>query len=325
MDPNVRRLGIGGSDVAAIFGVDEFRDAFDLWAVKKGGLTVEQPPSIRMIVGKCLEEGVLKLYEHFTGRRVEYCDVSMQHPERPWMIYTPDALVVGERRGVDAKVVAWDQRRGWDDGVPPRVELQCCWYMAALDYEAWDVCALMGEGEPRIYSIYRDLELEAAMLARVEEWYDRFIVGDDRPPIGGNETAAQWLKQMYPKHKRDIREATAEEIAMLTEYVGVRVQQAALSRRQDVLETYLKDAIKEHEGLIWSEGRFTWKKTKDSEKVDWKSLALLLLTRFVPEAEQDALSREYLRTKPGVRRIYCSHDDLREARKAKPEDEEVLA
>jgi predicted phage-related endonuclease len=315
IDPNIRKLGIGGSDVAAIFGEDEFKDAFSVWATKKGGLARPDKPNIRMVVGKFLEEGVLKLYEYITHRDIEYCDETSQHPERPWMVYTPDALCPAERIGVDAKVVAWDQRRQWgetSEEIPMRVQLQAWWYMAALDYDRWDICALMGEGEPRIYQIERDREAEAAMLARVEEWYVRYILGDERPPMGGNEDAARWLKQMYPRHTLDLRHASAEEITMLTEWVSVCVEQRDLKRRRGLLETYLKSAIEDHEGLLWPEGKFTWRKTKDGVRVDWESMALALLQQHVSDdAERERIERFYTLPKPGVRRIYCDHDALR--------------
>jgi predicted phage-related endonuclease len=315
IDPEIRRRGIGGSDVAAIFGADEFKDAFSVWAVKKGGLKFDPKPNIRMLVGKYLEEGVLKLYSHFTGRAIEYCDETSQHPERPWMVYTPDALCPAERIGVDAKVVAWDQRRQWGetaDDIPLRVQFQCHWYMAALDYDRWDVCALMGEGEPRIYTVERDREMEDKMLADVEAWYLRYIIGDERPPLGGNEDTAQWLKQMYPRHVLDLRHATAEEVAALAEWVQIKVEQRELSRQQKTLETYLKAAIADHEGLLWPEGKFTWRKTKDGVKVDWESMALALLHQHVADdAERERIERFYTRPKPGSRRIYCDHDELR--------------
>lgn len=321
IDPEKRKLGIGGSDVAAIFDADEFKDAFSVWASKKGGL-VRGQPDIRMVVGKYLEEGVIKLYQYITKRQTEFCDVTSVHPERPWMVYTPDALCPGERRGVDAKVVAWDQRRQWDDGVPLRVELQCWWYMAALDYDRWDVCALMGEGMPRIYTIERDREGEAAMLEKVEQWYRRFIVGDDRPPIGGNEDAARWLKQMYPRNRRDLRLATTEEIDALTAYVQIRVQQKELSRRQKALENYFKAAIGDAEGLTWEEGKLTWRKTKDGTWTDWQSMALALLHQHVDDAsERERIEAFYTLPKAGVRRMLCTHDDLR----AKQDEEEVAA
>jgi predicted phage-related endonuclease len=323
IDPSIRKLGIGGSDVAAIFGADEFKDAFSVWAMKKGGLVADPRPNIRMLVGKCLEEGVLKIYEHVTGRKIEYLDTTLQHLDRPWQVYSVDALCVNERRGVDAKVVAWDQRRQWGesaDEIPMRVQLQCWWYMSALNYDVWDVCALMGEGVPRIYTIERDLEAERAMLARVEEWYVRYIVGDERPPLGGNADAARWLKQMYPVHKRpDLRWASDDEVRALQEYVKVRVEQKELARRRAALEIFLKSSIAEREGLEWDEGRFTWRRTKDGTWVDWESMALALLHSFIKPESRAEVEAQYTHVKEGVRRIYCDHDDLRN----KPEAEEA--
>lgn len=316
LDENLRRQGVAGSEVAAIHGVDEFQDAFSVWARKKGGLQ-QGKPSIRMVAGKCLEQGVLKLYAYCTGREIRYCDETSQHPQRPWQIYTPDALCVNEQRGVEAKVVAWDQRHQWGEDssdIPMRVQMQAWWYMSALDFDVWDVCALIG-GEPVIYEIHRDAEVEHRMLARVKEWWELYIQGDQRPPIGGNEDAARWLKQMYPDVKRpDLVQASPEEVALLTEYVQLRVQQKGLSDRQEVLETFFKSIIQDHEGLQWSEGRFTWKKSKDSQKVQWENMARGLMQNYVKDEEtRAAMTALYTVPKPGSRRIWCDHADLRNA------------
>ncbi len=326
IDHDLRNLGIGGSEVAALFGADEFKTAFDVWAYKKGGLKYAEAPNIRMLVGKCLERGVLDLYTHITGRKLEYCDVTSRNPERPYMVYTPDALCVDEPRGVDAKVVFWDQRRKWGldaDQIPLRVVFQCYWYMAAMSYPRWDVCALVGEGEPRIYTIERDLEAEGIMLERVEEWYCRYILGNERPPIGNSDEAARWLQQAYPTHKRpDLRTATPEEVEALTHYVQVRLAQKALQAERGALEIQIKEWIADREGLEWEDGVFTWRKTKDGETTDWKSMAIALLHNFIKEPEaRTAVLADYTKPKPGTRRIRIDHDDLRSA----PAEEEAAA
>lgn len=308
IDPqNLRQYGIGGSEVGAIFGVDEMRDEFSLWAEKKGGLPRPEP-GIRMIVGKALEEGVLKLYTYKTGRPVEYYDRTMRHPDRPWMVYTPDALCTTERRGVDAKVVFWDQRRKWGheaDEIPERIQLQCWWYMAGMDYDVWDVAALMGEGEPRVYTIERDREAERVMLARVEQWHRRYIIGDERPAIDASDEAARWLQQAFPAHKRpDIQPATADEIDLLEAYAYVRRIEKSLAPQRALLESRLKEAIGGREGIAWDGGKFTWRRTKDSTYTDWESLGTALLFNFMKdEKERAQVLAEYARVKEGFRRI----------------------
>jgi predicted phage-related endonuclease len=314
IDPQIRRLGIGGSDVGAIFGVDQYRDAFSLWAEKRGDLP-KSAPNDRQIIGSALEPGVLKLYTHVTGREVRYVNETSRHPARPWMVYTPDALCIDERRGVDAKVVAFDQRRKWgatSDDIPMGIQLQCWYYMAALDYDVWDVAALVGDGMPRVYPIIRDLEAERVMLARVEEFYQRFIAGDEMPPIGGSETAAIWLQQAFPMHKRpDLRDATEDEIVLMTEYAGVRVMESELKRTRKELENNIKLAIADREGLIWEHGKFTWRKTKDTPKTNWESIARGLMFEYVKdESLRTTLLEMHTRVKPGPRRILFQSDLL---------------
>jgi len=316
LNESIRCLGVSGSEVAAVLGADERQDGFAVWARKKGGL---QPgkPNIRMVTGKCLEQGVLKLYEYCTDREVRYCDETSQHPQRPWQIYTPDALCVNERRGVEAKVVAYDQRHQWGGGpddIPARVQMQAWWYMSALDFNVWDICALIG-GEPVIYEIERDAEREQDMLARVHAWWERYIQGDERPPVGGSEDSGRWLKQTYPDVKHpDLVLATPEQVALLTEYVQLKVQEKEIRKQRGFLEAIFKDAIQDHEGLSWSEGKFTWKKTKDGKTVQWENMARGLLNQYVKDEETRlAMTALYTVPKAGIRRIWCDHADLRNA------------
>jgi len=319
LNHELRRQGISGSDLGPLFGCDDERDEFSLWLEKKEGFESFKP-SIRMVVGKALEPGILTLYTYVTGREVEYCDETRRHPSRPWMIYTPDALCMGEQRGVDAKLVFWDQRRKWGDTadeIPDRVQLQCRWYMAALDYDVWDVAALVGEGEPRIYTIERHREVERIILARAEEWYRRYLVGNEQPPIGGSDASARWLKATFPHHKRpDMREATPEEIAVLNDYTALRLLLKELDPERDKLENRLKFAIGEKEGLTWPAGRFTWRRTKDTQVVDWHSMAIALLYHHIQdEGKRAELLAEYTHTKPGYRRIRLDADALRDGNK----------
>jgi predicted phage-related endonuclease len=311
IDHELHRLGIGGSEAAALFGADEFKDAFTVWAQKKGGLPPE-PPNVRMIVGKALERAVVDIYACMTGRAVDFCDKTQQHPTRPFQIYTPDALCVNERRGVEAKVVFWDQRNKWGwraDEIPYRVTIQAYWYMAAMDYDVWDVVALIGEGLPRIYEIRRDVEAEKVMLEKAEAWWRKYLVGDERPPIGNSEEAAQWLQLAYPTHKRpDMREATLEEAAILDEYVQLRLHLKRLTRKCDGMELQIIDAIKDKEGLTWPEGRFTWRKTRDREETDWHALAVTLMTKYVKDPNEQILLEElHTSTREGFRRIHINH------------------
>lgn len=260
----------------------------------------------RMLLGSFLQQGIVAYYSYLTGRQTEWRDRKEYHPIYPFMAYSVDAVVTGERRGVDAKCVSWDQSWKWGptaEEIPPYVVMQAWWYMAALDYPAWDIAALVaGEDEPRIYTIDRDLEVEKVMLEKAEEWWRRYLIGDERPPITGSESSHQWLKRTFPRHQReDIRKAEGKQIALLDDYARVYRQFDAVDNELKRLEAEVKQQIGEHEGLRWPGGQVTWKLSKDSAFIEWQKLAEELI-KGNPEAPR--LMKEHTQKKEGSRRLY---------------------
>lgn len=308
MDSAVRLRGIGGTDIAAILGVDSYRDAYSVWAEKTGRLE-RAPASPRMRLGKIFERGIVQYYEELTGRATEFLDVTMRHPDRDWMVYTPDAICVHEPRGIDAKFISWDQRHQWGEtayDIPERVQMQCYWYMAAFGYPVWDVAALFGNDELQIYTVERDLEIEREMLAAAEDFWQRHILGGEEPVPGGSPETSRYIKERFPRHRLELRDATAPEAELLDQYAAVRVEENIIWEKRAGLENRIKLAVGDGEGLAWPRGRFTWKNVKDSTKTDWEKLAGRLLLGYADD-EQAALKQEFSETKPGVRRIHFIH------------------
>lgn len=314
INAQLRKTRICPSESGAIFGCHPYLDQFAVWARKKADLP-EIAPSPRMIAGKFFEEAILKLYGYTIKREVEYFDQTLIDPQRDWLAFTPDGLVRGERRGVDAKLIAWDQRRYWGhqaDEIPQYIQFQVHCYMAALDYPVWDVAAMIGD-ELRIIHVPRlSPDVERAMLARLREWHQRYIAGDERPDMGASATAGRWLQAIFPKHQRpDLRDATPEEVVLLNNYAQARFEERAIAERKGTLENLLKASVADKEGLVWPDGKFTWRRTKDSKKVKWEALCWALLTHYCKdEAERVKLLTDYTETKEGYRRIRFEHDDL---------------
>jgi predicted phage-related endonuclease len=310
VDTKIRAAGIGGSDVAAILGWDERRDAFGVWAAKRG-LLEEITATPRMKLGKYFERGIIDFYSELTGRETVWLDETRRHPVYDFMVYTPDAVCIHERRGVDAKFVSWDQRHKWGataEEIPARVQMQCHWYMAAMDYPLWDVAAFMGSDEPRIYTIERDAQFEEAILFLAEKFYRNYILGDERPPIGYSDESARYLRQHFPRHKLNLRDADEREALLLEQYAQIREAEKLVNEERVQVENEIKLAIADHEGLVWPRGRFTWRSTKDSVKTDWEALARSLLSHYA-EDDRVLLAAEYSAIKPGIRRIHFQCDE----------------
>ena len=301
------RLGrLGGSDIPVIWGVHPWKDQWYL-AMEKRGAIEPLPPSMRQRAGKAMERFIAELYREITGEEdAEWCDVTKVNPKYPHLCYTPDMLVPRLRKGVDCKLVHYDQRHKWGAYEFPDYILMQCWhYLAMTGYDEWVVAAMIGDELPRLYTVRRDEQVEKALLARAEEWYYRYIAGDEEPPMGGSDATTEYLKRRYPANRTEVREATTKEIAVLTEYAQIRERIDALAPRKDELENRLKAAVGDADGIRSGGLRFTWKKSRDSEEVNWEALArgLMAADQALTDAHADALVKKYTREKPGTRRI----------------------
>ena len=307
------KAAIGGSEVAAILGLDPLRSGHDIWLVKKGLVTVQ--PNYRMIKGKCLERGIIELYAHVTNQEIVWIDKTAINATRPWQSYTPDALVINRnpnefeyKKGVDAKLVSYDQRHKWGetvDEIPKSAFLQALWYANGMDLPAWDIAAMIGDDDdPRIYTVDRDPELEEVILAETETWWKKYLVGNEEPPLGASEATGDWIRQKYPRANSRIRQATDAEIAWMRKYNAIRETQKPLEQSRQELENLLINAVGEDAGIICGQGKFTWKKT-ESGGTDWKGLATMLMLLATPEQREGWL-KHYARD--GFRRIAFKWD-----------------
>lgn len=321
LDLELRRSGITSTEVAAVLGVDEQRDAHAVWAVKIGGLLPE-PPTWRMQLGHYLEHAVIGIYaDHYSKKPVERLfDKTFRHPKYPHVLATPDALV-GDDTGVDAKTANWDQRHQWGetaDDIPDRVQLQMLTCMEVMDRDHWDVALLSGD-QFRVFTLHRDREFGEFVMNELERiWEEHFTTKDNPPPIGGSKASSKWLKQTYPQHRKaDVRVATDEEIEELRRYGRLKSVQKDLAKERDRLENQFKAAIAEREGLVWPTGRLTWKRANDATHTNWEALAWTLMTQHVrlpdgsskDEEACKALISDHSSKRPGVRRIYFSSDE----------------
>jgi len=171
-----RLLGVGGSDVAAIAGVSEFKTTLDVYKEKVG----EKEPfrgNTATWWGTRMEPIIAEWYAIQTRCKLINPQETFQHPKYPWWLVTPDRLIEGEKKGLEIKDTSSPiQIRKWgragSQDVPAECLCQCHWYMAFYDLPEWDVAALLMR-EPKIYTIKRDVEFEETLIRIVEKfWVD---------------------------------------------------------------------------------------------------------------------------------------------------------
>lgn len=267
---------LGSHDTSAIFGLNPWRGPINVY-MDKLGMSVQRdvddiPEQLRM--GLKMQPVILDLFAEKMRCNLEG-ERFIRHPELTWFGGTPDATIVGEKAGVDAKNVRWNRGEWGDEGsdtVPEYVAMQCHHFMTLLGYERWYVATLFGGCEFKVYEIIRDDEISDMIVRADAEFWHEHIEKESPPELDGSESWRKYVERKFPKDNGDVRVATVDEILLLNQY---RRQNALLKRREarvEELKTRLCASLGESAGITCELGRVSYKTAKGRTTLDSKRL-----------------------------------------------------
>lgn len=193
-----RKLGIGGSDAAAVLGVDPYRTALDIYEIKLG-LKQPDPPNAAMKRGTHLEGIARSLYRELTGRKIRQIK-QRTHPTYPFMRCLVDGEVVGDDRGrgvFEAKcpglhVFSKIEREGlplhWITQMCHNIEVTGCTWgsFAIFSAELWRLIH---------FDVERDGDLARALVQAERIFWEQHVVAKVPPTVTDN-TAPELLSQL---------------------------------------------------------------------------------------------------------------------------------
>ena len=90
-----RRHGLGGSDAAAVMGLNPFRSRLELYSDKLGRIP-EKEDTEAMRVGRDLEQYVADRFCEATGKKVRRNNFMWRHDEHEFMLADVDREIIGE-------------------------------------------------------------------------------------------------------------------------------------------------------------------------------------------------------------------------------------
>jgi putative phage-type endonuclease len=281
----IRRGGVTGTDICALLGSSPFSTPFDVWLEKLGKAEPKEdtPDTER---GRFLEDGGRRWYAHRTGAiRVEQPGtvVSRRHP---LIIATPDG-VAHHRDGVRVLEIKMPRRaHGWGepgtDAVPPWYLPQALWQLAALDMERADVFAVL-EGEPCLYRVARDVEVEGLLVETAERfWRDHVLTG--KPPevtAADLPSASRFFRRPDTEEYLDFAALQPEARAVLEEYLRAYQEESAAAERLATWEARAKLLLGGAPGVRglpeeMGYSRLDWRQNKARMRTDWKSVLAAL-------------------------------------------------
>jgi len=286
----LRRQGIGGSDAAAIVGLDRYRSPFDVYADKLG-LKPEIPDNEAMRQGRDLEQYVAERFMEATGKKVRRRNAMLQHPEYPFMIADIDRWVVGESAGLECKTTSVLNRAKFSQGeFPPSYYVQCMHYMAVTGAERWYLAVLVLNKAFHVFTIERD-EAEIAALVQAEKhFWEEHVLKQIPPAPDGSESTSEIIKQLFPEARESAEIALFGYEDKIQQYLELDTRVKELEKERDKLKQELQLAMADAE-IGRAQGYI----------VEWKNQTRQTLDTQRLKKEQAEIYTKYLKPAQTVR------------------------
>ena len=288
-----RRQGITSTDVPILLGLSPYRSEADL-AAEKLGQPVDEPDARtqRMFrLGLALEVVIRAEDEIEHGVKLRRVNQLKHHPTIPWAMASLDYERVGERTIVEMKS---SRAARWDDGLPQDVEAQVRWQMGVAGYPRAHVAALRHGSELACFDLEHDDATFAGLVTIAEDFRRRLAEGG---PFAENAAS---VKARYPQDNGGELVADEELVQAVHALAEYREQRKYLESLEETIETAVKSRMADNAALIGPDFKVTWKRTKDVEQTDWKSIADGLL-RQQPEEVRQGLLGMHTSVRPGFR------------------------
>lgn len=281
-----RRKAIGGSDAAAIIGLNDYASPFSVWLDKLGkAAPVKENEALRL--GHDLEEYVARRFCEATGKKVRRRNAIIYNDKYPFAHANIDREIIGENAILECKTTSRMNLHKFKEGdYPSNYYVQVMHYMAVTGAQKAYIAVLVLQEGFYWFEVNRDeQEIEALMKAERSFW--EYVTKQEEPPVISADADA--LYQAHPTS-----DGTSIDLfgraAQMGRYLQIKDQIKALETEADSISATIKQELGDHES--GTDGSYT---------ATWKSQVQNVLDKkAVAEAGID-LSPYY---KPSPRRVF---------------------
>lgn len=254
---DLRSKYIGGSDAAAVVGLNAYSSQYSLWAEKTGRIPGFEG-NLATEVGTFLEEFVAQKFAQETGKRVRKCNLSIFNSDYPWAIANIDREIVGEDAGLEIKTTSELNLKQFKGGeYPATYYAQMVHYLAVTGKKRWYLAVLIGNKEFRWFTLERD-EGEIAALMGAEKDFWRLVETDTQPVADGMEATSKAILSAFPESNGSSVDLYVYR-AELARYLALAAQIKELEQHRDAAANIVKAFMAEAERGECDGFRALWK------------------------------------------------------------------
>ena len=253
----LRHKYIGGSDAAAVVGLNSYMSAYSLWAEKTGRLPGFEG-NLATEVGTYLEDFVAQKFAEVTGKKVRKCNLSWFNDKYPWAIANIDREIVGEDALLEIKTTSELNMKKFKGGeYPSNYYVQVMHYLGVTGKERGYLAVLIGNREFKWFAIDRD-EAEINALMDAERTFKMYVDSDTPPIADGASSTADTLSALYP-NSCDIAIGIGSFEKDLDNYFRLKAQADELDKQINGIANRIKAHLGECERGEGEKYKVSWK------------------------------------------------------------------
>jgi putative phage-type endonuclease len=285
----MRKKGVGGSEVAALFGKSNYASPLSLYMDKLSDAVKDDSEENEFLEwGKTLEPIIRDKFpdkfKKFTGVgiEVEEYPFMMQSKEREFMLANVDGILApvsdyafkiqveegeweeyfipaGQMGGLEIKTGSGFTAKNWkNNSLPDGYFLQTQHYMAVTGLPYFFVVALIDKSMLWRY-VPRDEEL-ISIITEVEKrfWNENVLAKVPPAPIG-KEIDSSVLKDLYPQELKDKALDLSNMADKRVRYKEIAEEMTGLKAEQDRIKQEFMAAMKDSEIAFVGDKKVTWK------------------------------------------------------------------
>lgn len=264
-----RRHSIGGSDAAAVVGMNPYVTPYMLWADKTGRLPPKEDNEA-MRQGRDLEWYVAQRFSEATGKRVHTRNGLIRNPDYPFAHATIDRKVSGEHAGLECKTTSAMSLKRFNHGeYPEAYYAQCIHYLAVTGFDRWYLAVLVfGQGF-RCFTIERDEGEIRALMEAEKAFWEQYVIKDIPPPVDGLDPTGTAISAIYAEPEPGNTVELFDRETLIRDYLATKELIRMYERENEVRKQRLQEDLGDAENGYAGKYAVIWKQqSRDSFDFD---------------------------------------------------------
>lgn len=290
-----RLTGLGGSDIAAICGLDKWTSPLEIWHTKTGNSVPRERNSALSeagLMGHLLEPIVAQRFTDITSLPAYPSPGTLRALDPTWALANLDRVTLenGEYGVLELKTRSSYALDEWTEEPPTGPWLQVQHYLGVTGWRFGYIACLIGGQRTIVHRVERDEDTIAGLRAIGAEFWQQ-VQDRTPPPVNGSAACTDLLNRLHPEPTVDMVVADADEVERLLRerrdaLLAMAGPEATLAAAENRLKEIAGDAREVH---IRGQRAYEW--APRAGQISWKSAALAADPGIDPEPYRGAPSR----------------------------------